>query len=267
MKGFEVPVSGISLDGKAYVVVKTNHTQGASTDATILTLFDTNRKTFTPLREISRLPDGKVIKMSMREAPGPVPDLPAGGPYVFIWSAGVYRASDAYLSLVPRSEFESGNGTRYFAGLAPDGRPTWSDKEAEAKPIVEHPTIGDISVTWASTRRLWLMTYDSRQPRGIIFRYAEHPWGPWSEPQIIFNINRDNGAAFIHRAGQEDGLAGPVIGPGRADPQSIAGGAYAPYVIERFTKLDGDTLSLYYVLSTWNPYVVVLMKSMFKMGE
>lgn len=64
---------------------------------------------------------------------------------------------------------------------------------------------------------------------------------------------------------------GCIVGSGRAgkrgdsaseaDPGSVRGGAYAPYVIERFTKLEGSELSLYYVLSTWNPYVVVLMKS------
>jgi len=63
----------------------------------------------------------------------------------------------------------------------------------------------------------------------------------------------------------------PLRLPNRAaDPQGasekvrlkiMALGAYAPYVIERFTKLEGSELSLYYVLSTWNPYVVVLMKS------
>jgi hypothetical protein len=35
----------------------------------------------------------------------------------------------------------------------------------------------------------------------------------------------------------------------------------APYVVERWTKVKGSELSIYYVLSTWNPYVVILMKS------
>jgi hypothetical protein len=30
---------------------------------------------------------------------------------------------------------------------------------------------------------------------------------------------------------------------------------------ERWTKVKGSELDLYYVVSTWNPYVVVLMKS------
>lgn len=263
MEGFEVPVSGISLDGKMYVVVKTNHSPGEPTDVSVLTFFDEKRKSFKPLREISRLPKGKVIKMSMRQEPESIPDLPPGGPYVLIWSSGAYRKSHGYFSIVPRAEFESGKGTRYFAGFGGNNRPIWSDKEADAKPIVEHPTIGDLSVTWAPALRMWLMTYDSREPRGLIFRYSPSPWGPWSPAQVIFNIKADKGDEFIHQAGRQDGLAGPVIGKGKDNPEAIQGGVYAPYVIERFTRLDGDKLTLYYVLSTWNPYVVVLMKSMF----
>ncbi|MGZ3578687.1 MAG: hypothetical protein ACXWL9_04615 [Syntrophales bacterium] len=68
---------------------------------------------------------------------------------------------------------------------------------------------------------------------------------------------------FIHysNAQPDDGLAGPVIGKGRMNPAAVHGGAYAPYVVERWTKLQGSEPNAYYVLSTWNPYVVVLMKS------
>jgi hypothetical protein len=97
-----------------------------------------------------------------------------------------------------------------------------------------------------------------------LFAYSRTPWGPWSEPQIIFNAARDGALGkFIHdpQSHPDDGLAGPVIGKGQANPQAVHGGAYAPYVVERWTKVQGSELSVYYVLSTWNPYVVVLMKS------
>jgi hypothetical protein len=80
----------------------------------------------------------------------------------------------------------------------------------------------------------------------------------------MFNAARDGALGkFIHnpRAEPDDRLAGPVIGKGRANPGAVHGGAYAPYVVERWTKLQGSELALYYVLSTWNPYVVVLMRS------
>ncbi len=56
-------------------------------------------------------------------------------------------------------------------------------------------------------------------------------------------------------------MEGPVIGAGQADPAGVTGGTYAPYVVERWTKVQNSELTFYYVLSTWNPYVVVLMQS------
>jgi hypothetical protein len=49
-------------------------------------------------------------------------------------------------------------------------------------------------------------------------------------------------------------------------PEAVPGRNYAPYMIERWTRTlvtpEGNgQLNLYYVLSTWNPYVVVLMSS------
>jgi hypothetical protein len=52
----------------------------------------------------------------------------------------------------------------------------------------------------------------------------------------------------------------------KKNPSAVHGGAYAPYLIERWTRIRRSAngareLDLYYVLSTWNPYVVVLMSS------
>jgi lysophospholipase L1-like esterase len=265
MGAFEVPVTGISLGRQIYVAVSTDHSEDRTTDRSVLTRF-TPPADFRPLRTISQLPEGRFVKMSAHLEPSAIPGLPSGGPYVLIWGTGTYRRSDAYLSIVPAAQFESGEGTRYFAGLDAAGAPSWSEKESDAQPVVRNGTIGDLSVTWCKDLALWLMTYDSRPPAaaGIEFSCSRTPWGPWSEPQVIFNAARDGAAGkFIHDPNMRpsDGLAGPVIGKGRADPEAVHGGAYAPYVVERWTKVKDRELTLYYVLSTWNPYVVVLMKS------
>lgn len=265
MGPFEVPVAGISLGGQVYVVVSTNHSEDRSTDRSVLTKF-TPPANFQPLRTISELPKGHFVKMSLHIEPGTIAGLPPGGPFILVWGTGPYRRSDAYLSVVPVAAFESGKGTRYFAGLNAASAPIWSEEESDARAIVQNGTMGDLSVTWCKDLGLWLMTYDSRDPapRGILFSYSRSPWGPWSEPQIIFNAARDGAVGkFIHnpQAVPSDGLAGPVIGKGQANPQAVHGGAYAPYVVERWTKLQSSELAMYFVLSTWNPYVVVLMKS------
>jgi hypothetical protein len=265
MGAFEVPVSGISLGGQMYVVVSTDHSPDRSTDRSVLTKF-TPPANFAPLRTISQLPTGHFVKMSLHAEPAPIGGLPPGGPYVIAWGTGDYRKSDAYLSIVPAAQFENGKSTRYFSGLDTAGAPAWSEKESDAVRIVKNGTMGDLSVIWCKDLGLWLMTYDSRPPAaaGILFSYSRTPWGPWSEPQLIFNPMRDGALGkFIHNpnARPDDGLAGPVIGKGQEDPGAVRGGDYAPYVVERWTKLQGSELDLYYVLSTWNPYVVVLMKS------
>jgi hypothetical protein len=190
---------------------------------------------------------------------------------VLIWGTGHYRHSDAYLSIVPQAEFESGRGTLYYVGTDGSGAPRWQPEESQAVPLVRDGTLGDVSVTWCAALRLWLMVYDSRMPgsAGILLSHASLPWGPWSAPQVIFNARRDGALGrFIHdpQLRPDDGLAGPVIGKGQRDPSAVHGGAYAPYVIERWTRFERTSttageLRIFYVLSTWNPYVVVLMMS------
>jgi hypothetical protein len=272
MAGFETPDGVLSLDGHLYVSVRTNHAKDWSTDRSVLTKFSPPT-TFTPLRTLSQSPAGRFLTMSMHVQPGPIAGLPAGGPYVLIWGTAQYRRSDPYLQIVPQATFETGKGTLYFSGLDAGGRPTWSPSESAAKPLFNNGTMGDISVTWCKDFSLWLMTFDSRPPakRGVLFTYSPTPWGPWPDRQVIFSGATAAGGtvSFIHDPSRvpDDRLAGPVIGEGSSNPNAVHGGTYAPYVVERWTKVRGAELLLYYTLSTWNPYVVVLMKSQFRIQE
>ncbi len=152
------------------------------------------------------------------------------------------------------------------------------------------PTVGNASVIYSPELRLWLMTYDGgRQTRatcpgadtsppnppstdGVYFSYAEEPWGPWQPPQLIFNGGTDGGyGSFIYKPRcTPPGPAGPTIGgqdpadPNSNDPTRTTGGAFAPFMIERFTRVDDDTLTITYTLSTWNPDTVVKMRSQFR---
>jgi hypothetical protein len=273
MGPFDVPNSGISLTGGTYIVCNTGSDTTLSNvhahDYSVLARFDETSKTFSTGRMISRIPGGHFIINSLHEA----------GTDVLMFGLGEYRATDVYLAVIPASEFESGNGTRYFAGLS-HGQPTWTDQEASAAPVVvdnplhgppwpnDNPTIGNVSVSFSRDLGLWLMTYDGgRQTEattGIYFCDAPAPWGPWSQPQLIFNAKRDHGfGVFIHDQNDNPpGPAGPTIGEN--DPNTTRGCDYAPQMIERFTRVQGDTLTIYYTMSTWNPYTVVKMRSEFK---
>jgi hypothetical protein len=272
MGPFNVPDSGISLQGRVYVVVKTNHTVGADTDASYLTRFHETAGSFEVLRHnapISQRPGGKFIEMALQTAFLQLDRRqPIREQFVLMWGSGQYRRSDVYLARVPSSNFESGAGTDFLAAVGRRGGTSWSGYEVDANAVVTDGTIGNVSVTRAPGLGLWLMTYDSRAQGGVVFRYSSAPWGPWSAPQVIFDPARDGGFGhFIHDPAitPDDGLDGPTIGGN--DPVKTRGGNYAPYVIERFTKIEGSTLSIRYVMSTWNPYTAVLMQSQFAIAR
>lgn len=266
MRGFEVPVGGVSVGGVPYLFCKRGWTRDGDTDGTSLVRFDPAAGTFTTVRAVSARPGGKFIKVSPRLAPAGLTGLPGQGEQVLIWGTGRYRKSRAYLSVVRAADIEKPGSTTYFSGWDKGGRPRWSKQEAAAVAVVEDDaTLGDISVIYNEALNIWLMTHDSRATRGIIFRHAPAPWGPWSAGQVIFNAGRDGLGRFIHRKGSEDGLARPVIGSkAREDPVAVQGGAYAPYMVERFTTLEQGRLAVHFLMSTWNPYVVVLMRAQFK---
>jgi len=275
-----------------------------TTDYAVLTTFDETTQTFTTGRTTSALPVGHFVTNSFYEAPtgtlgSPAPVLPE--PDVVMFGLGLYRASNIYLSVIPSSEFWSGvdssgnNATRYFTGMS-NGQPAWSTNESDSVPVVTDvnpasPTIGNLSAFYSQQLGLWLMTYDggkgSEATTGVYFAYAPQPWGPWSTPQRIFNECRDNALgnfifyyyaaaagntcpsampAGVTSAPNSAGPAGPTINLTANDPQTTRGGGYAPQMVERFTEIAGNTLKIFYTLSTWNPYAAVLMESDFTLA-
>jgi uncharacterized protein (TIGR03437 family) len=216
---------------------------------------------------------------------------------MLVFGLGLPHASNIYLSIVPSSEFwtgldQNGNGaTRYFAGTA-NGQPIWSSSESAAVPIVNdidplNPTITDLTAFYSQQLGLWLMTFNGGA-NSVYLTYAQTAWGPWSVPQAIFNPCRDHGfgsfifyyyateadngcpsamPAGVTSAPNSSGPAGPTIGDQTANnPATTRGFPYAPCLIERFTIVSGNTLKLFYMLATWNPYAVVMMESDFNIA-
>ncbi len=285
MGGDDIPNSGIDLNGQIYFICNTgsdpslDNPQGG--DYALLVQFNEGAQTFSAGRTISPA-GGKFIGTSMHSS----------GSNVFIFGAGPYRASDIYLQMVPANSFATGAGTQYFAGLV-QGQPTWANSEVGAVPVVQdnplngpawpndNPTVGNLSVVYSSALNLWLMTYDggrqtttpSNRIKGVYFTYAPQPWGPWAAPQLVLNDTRDNAyglGGYVHNPNvlpdpPGDGLNGPTIGTN--DIYTTSGGTFAPQLIERFVTVTGSTLKIYWNVSTWNPYVIVRMRSEFTIGS
>jgi hypothetical protein len=109
----------------------------------------------------------------------------------------------------------------------------------------------------------------SKQTSGVWFTYAEAPWGPWLNPQLVFNAARDSASGTFMRSWNRatqtgSGPAGPTIGNQASnDPDTTNGGLYAPCILQPFMSVSGDTLALDYTVCTWNPYTIVRMRSKF----
>jgi hypothetical protein len=284
MGAFNVPNAGIHVNGTTYVVANVNASVGAAsphaTSESWVLQYNAGTGTFTDVRQLSATATGRFVYTALHsDTMANVPDR-----NVFIFGTGSYRASNIYLASVRADHFGyAAPTTKYFTGLDPvTGAPILSTLESDAMPIVfDNPlntpgdtgTVGNISVAHPDGSPWWIMLYDggrqSPDTRGIYFTYARKPWGPWATPQLIFHPVRDGAVHhFIHAPCQpwepacvDDLLHGPV--PGSNDPITTFGAAYAPMIIERFSRIQNQTLTLYYLVSTWNPYTVVKMKSTF----
>ncbi len=279
----ETPVSGISDGGRMFVIFGTdnylsNPVGGTSSPnggatRTVVAVSDDSARTFHFLYNFSTAPDARFIFVAIAEG---------SDGYLYFWGAQgdtLYRKSPPFLARKPVGKMADSNAIEYWHGMNPDGTPDFVRGEKNALPLfhdsLPDPSgtmkladcMGEVGVEWNPYVRSWIMLYNSannspQNPRGIYMRCAPQPWGPWSPPQTIFNADRDNGFCyFIHRAVTPtrpacDSLSG-------ANRLADGGGNYSPYFISRFTSGDSvlGTSTFYFVMSTWNPYEVVIMKA------
>ena len=190
----------------------------------------------------------------------------ASGAGLVMFGSGSYRESDVRLAIQPADDIESPTSIRYFTGLDNAGQPTWSSQEENAQPLFDQPCVGELSVSYNHFIGKWIMLYNCccvEAVRGINMRAADQPWGPWSEPQVIFHPWGDNGYChFIHVSWEFmecDSVHDPEIDGHWGE--NAWGGEYAPYQFADLAVGDNSTTTIYFTMSTWNPYRVVLMKA------
>jgi len=180
------------------------------------------------------------------------------GEGLVIFGAGEYRASDVRMAFQPVDSIEWKESMRYFKGLDLMQNPLWSANEAEAVALFNQPCVGEFSVTYNPFIKKWIILYNCDNPRGINFRTADKPWGPWTDAQILFEPWIDGGYCnFIHVDWNFDHCDN-VHDPGR---EIEWGGEYGPYQFEALATGNDNSTTIYYTMSTWNPYTIVLMKS------
>ncbi len=220
--------------------------------------------------------------------------LPAGQNVgVLVYGVPCYRESTPYLASVPSSQVDDISQWQYFEGLS-GATPTWSADPTASKTVFQPSTdqllgdarcswrdaplpadagcIGEFSVDWDPGLHKWVMLYGCADPsekgstleEGIRIRLADAPWGPWSDPTTIFTPDNDSGDhGYCHFMHADVSPACDDVGGGNGGDW---GGAYAPYLLTRYSEVgytgpEGFGARLYYAMSTWNPYQVVVMKT------
>jgi len=248
---FEVPSGGVSIANTMYVVCTTDHTEKKVMSRSVLASSHDDGRTFKMLRELSR---ARFINVSFWLADG----------WLYVYGSGEYRKSNVFLARVKPADLAKRSKLGYLAGAAPRGQPRWSAKEAEAIPLFHQPQVGEFSVSYLKPVKRYVMLYNAANPRGITMRSAQAPWGPWSEGTVIFEPDRDKGYGhFMHISSKFKKNADALSDPNR---EQEWGGEYGPYIMSRFTSEADGHCRIFYTMSTWNPYQVMVMQSDLRLG-
>jgi hypothetical protein len=249
---FEIPSGGISIADTMYVVFTTDHSFKKKMGRSVVARSQDDGQTFKVLYDLSR---DKFINVSFWSANG----------WLYIYGSGEYRKSSVYLARVKPEDIEDRTKLQYFVGMDPDRQVRWSSKETDAAPLFRHDVVGEFSVAYLEPVQRYVMLYNSSEPRGITMRSAQAPWGPWSEGTVVYQPWRDNGYGhFVHVPAKSARVQDSLSDPRR---ENEWGGEYGPYIMARYTTCGSDGwCRIYYTMSTWNPYQVVVMQSDLMIG-
>lgn len=185
------------------------------------------------------------------------------------------------------------DGKPYFVTREVDARPLDLDaSEPGEQPQEVRDTVGQMSISWVPSLERWVMFYGGEgapmfanalfgdevdkvrhDPKGSLFvRFARQPWGPWTRPEPLLaagDLNRDSPAVDQYGRG---GILAHTNCRGascaRFDPAYLLdfpnnnnGVLYGPSIVDPWTTDREGATDLYWFVSTWNPYQVVLMKT------
>jgi Domain of unknown function (DUF4185) len=301
---FETPVGGFSNGYNVFVffTVRDNagHTLGdvPAGGRTVLAMAQSPQQDF---EEIMTVPSRNFQWISATAVDaGRVSNLPehlTNSQVVLMWGTGPqavsrptgtrqeFRAGYPYLAVAPTNFVGLPYSWYYFKGLNASGVPMWSTSHADAVPLapfqsgVSDRCIGEFSVGYLDSLHQWAMLYrcddepvkSGYNRRGIFIRFSSTPWGPWSEPHVVFEPWKDLGYCHFMHAKDGEGCALGDPNPGDRGVAEVDkntrsykmpyGGEYTPLLIPSYTKMDGEVLTIYFVMSTWNPYQSVLMRT------
>jgi hypothetical protein len=239
------------------------------------------------------VPSGFVYVSAAKPSPENARGLDLRQSGIPVFGVARYRASIPYLALAPRDTFGDPETWSFFAGRVAGQQPIWITRRqwesgrnanGEWKPPAGAELydaqadgdrcVGEHSATWNAPLQTWLLLYNCVGT--IEARFAPEPWGPWSRPIVLLSGNDLSTVCTLIMSplgclGLQNYwgfLSSPTL------PISIPGNFYAPFVLDRFTQNatppgagQPKRATIYWLVSTWNPYVIVVMQSTLALSE
>lgn len=180
---------------------------------------------------------------------------------VFVWATS-WRAtqSNMYLAALSARDLEAGTSAWFYYS----GNGRWSREEKDAAKLLATDDATHPSVAWNEALERFVMM---RGAQGrVVAQFSAAPWGPWSDPVVVFSSADPWWNRVMHQPGNDRMVQSiePIYsrdGSRFQLPDDERGTAYNPNLLHRYTRNADGSVTLYYTLSTWNPYQVFLMSS------
>lgn len=211
------------------------------------------------VRPIDRLVDGELgghfVQIAAVEHDGAV----------HLFGTGDYRRSGVHLARVASDALATGDGTELFDPV----RDAWreaaamtADERAALPALFDDDGVGEISVQYIEAASAWIALYQRELhddggnivDNRVVLRSAVAPEGPWSDVLTIVDM-ADPAFQAAHCCGDTC--------PGEQLLHCDRAGLYGAYALPLVTTTpmpDGSVeLAIPFVVSTWDPYNVVLM--------
>jgi hypothetical protein len=179
---------------------------------------------------------------------------------------------------------------RYFVGPNADGSPRFGTSQVEAIPLYtgELEPVNHAAVSYIAPLSRWMTIYggsvvdysdpndiagETQPVRGAFYaRFARNPWGPWTDFQVVMPeevVAEDMACGKRAPVGCTANPADPPVRPACISifDQDSGAALYGANIIDSFTRAvpaedtSGPAADVYWNLSTWNPYSVVLVKT------
>lgn len=243
--GMNVPVEGVVIDGRTYVFFSTGYSF-ASKKHSHSVLAHTDGASLGALTLDHKVVSARFINVS----------IVRDGDELYIYGSGPYRKSAVYLAKVQAQELGDRGAWSYWDGAA------FVENEAQAVPVVDSMCVGELSARRHPTLGLVLLAYNCLEPRGVWLHAAAAPTGPFSTGQLLVDVGVEKSVGYGHafhsntlEVGYDDGLS-------ERGRDAEWGGEYGPYLVPWWSSEPrGNVHDLVFVLSSWNPYQVHLVRA------